>query len=234
MHISITFQYTNLGLSYPQSKKISFDLDFDITINNPTIPAGRATMDLTFGITSLAGGATSDSPSVSRYRAISATAAAKPSPNSDMRILLPISRQPSRESTRFGHNTFVLAHNQAFMRERAVSRGLFRVLRGGWARRKGPMSGSAGRGWVVRVRDEVGPPGVRDTVVAGSSPDGGRGGLVPGHSSATHRVVVGMERYGHSNNWAHSHASTRTTGGVLSYSELATVSASLSPTEPPP
>jgi hypothetical protein len=61
---------------------------------------------------------------------------------------------------------------------------------------------------------------VGDTVVAGSSPDGGRGGSVPGHSSATHNVV-GMERYGHSNDWAHSHASTRTTGGVMPNSELA-------------
>ena len=64
-----------------------------------------------------------------------------------------------------------------------------------------------------------------DTVVAGSSPDGGRGGSVPGHSSATHNVV-GMERYGHSNSWAHSHASTRTTGGVMPNSELATVAVS--------
>jgi glycine cleavage system aminomethyltransferase T len=48
---------------------------------------------------------------------------------------------------------------------------------------------------------------------------------VPGHISATHNVV-GMERYGHSNDWAHSHTSTRTTGGVMPNSELAAVAVS--------
>jgi hypothetical protein len=48
---------------------------------------------------------------------------------------------------------------------------------------------------------------------------------VPGRSSATDKVV-GMERYGHSNSWAHSHASTRTTGGVMPDSELAAVAVS--------
>ena len=88
-----------------------------------------------------------------------------------------------------------------------------------------PTAGSAARGSVVQVTAGGGPWLVGDTVVAGSSPDGGQGGSVPGHSSATHNVV-GMERYGHSNDWAHSHTSTRTTGGVMPNSELAAVAVS--------
>ena len=49
---------------------------------------------------------------------------------------------------------------------------------------------------------------------------------MPGHSFATDLQVVGMERYGHSNSWAQSHASTRTRGGVMPDSELAAVAVS--------
>ena len=111
------------------------------------------------------------------------------------------------------------------MREWAVSSGV--VSRSWWwvGALEGPTACSTDSGIGCQVTRWWCSLVGGDTVVAGSSPDVGRGGSVPGHSSATHNVV-GMERYGHSNSWTHSHASTRTTGGVMPNSELATIAVS--------
>ncbi len=76
------------------------------------------------------------------------------------------------------------------------------------------MSGGVGAPWLVGTRLSPAP-----------APMGGEAVRCLGiHSPRT--SVVGMERYGHSNSWAHSHASTRTTGGVMPDIELAAVAVS--------
>jgi hypothetical protein len=111
------------------------------------------------------------------------------------------------------------------MREWAVSRALFRVLAGGWTRRRPDIKGrrigdrlvSSGSGdaprWVGHGCRRLQPRWRGEAVR--------RLGI---HSPRTN--VVGMERYGHSNSWAHSHASTRTSGGVMADSELAAIAVS--------
>ncbi len=111
------------------------------------------------------------------------------------------------------------------MREWAVSSGVVSRSLWVWAcwihRRHGRRIGVS----AVRSGDGCAPWLVGTRVSPAPAPMWGEAvrclGIHPPRTS-----VVGMERYGHSNSWAHSHASTRTSGGVMPDIELATVAVS--------